>query len=173
MVRPSDAFLEAEAEARQRDIEDKAGESLIPTYQPSDVPLWRGDERDWQRLCKVSKVIARDGPKLDLWKGWLTDMLMERDKGKYNPPEVSDDDSVIVVANESYQLPNERPLREWVLTILKNHVSIFVFFINCINSYEGKGISVCLCFPRFPSPIWGIIIEGWTFARISTWCTRR
>lgn len=127
MVRPSDGHLQAEATERQRNLEDNPMESLIPIYQPSESPLWRGDEYDWQRLRKVLKIIAMDGPKLELWRAWLTDIITEREPRKGKFPEALANNPVAAI-NENSQLMDERPSQEWILSILSNHVSTPPFY---------------------------------------------
>ncbi|GJJ09692.1 hypothetical protein Clacol_003916 [Clathrus columnatus] len=127
MFRPSDAHLEAEAKAKQREFEDRVGESLMLTYISEDVPLWKGDQYDWHRLHKLLKKIARDGPKIELWKAWLTDLIEERGSHKNKFREVSED-YIVMATNENHRLSSERPCREWVVSILKEHGRDFRHF---------------------------------------------
>lgn len=132
MMRPSDARLEAEIAIEHSRHEDAAGGS--ETDQIEDTLVWRGDEGDWNRVRKALKSLTRDGPRLDLWEDWLSDFI---GKGTYTPPHhressegrsarsTPDADAIADYTSRS----QEHPHRQWILTVLREHVSLRVTIV--------------------------------------------
>jgi len=130
MMRPSDTRLQAEAAVEDRRREDAARDSSART-EPEDVRVWRGDDGDWDRLRKTLKNLARDGPKLELWADWLADLIgddgpaqpdhkvtwTEDGSGQTTPKLQSESVSPTDTSLETH----EHPLREWLVSVLRDH----------------------------------------------------
>jgi len=110
--------------------------STSPTSsQPSlhaddgDPRIWRGDIRDWSRCVWAMKTLARDGRKLEVWKGWL-DIQQRMEKGKRK--QWTEDDDTISHHQTVLLLPDfghgpsidiAPPPIEWIVSVLETHGS--------------------------------------------------
>lgn len=136
MMRPSDARLQAEAAVEDR-CEDETNMSESRTEHLEDTVVWKGDEDDWNRVRKALKSLARDGLKLDLWTDWLSDLIGD---GIFTPPRLGGDDPKQYIPDtqpgvvaDSTSRSQERPHREWILAVLREHVSFHVFISSLLN----------------------------------------
>jgi len=123
MMHPSGARLEAEAAAKECGHENAADSATLASHF-IDVPIWRGDSGDWQRLRWCFKRIGRDGPKIDLWTEWLSDLIGNRaivQSPRKQWTEDDETDSADLVVEAERQMSFERPRREWMLAVLREH----------------------------------------------------
>ncbi|KAF8516146.1 hypothetical protein BU17DRAFT_92978 [Hysterangium stoloniferum] len=123
MMHPSDARLEAEA-ATESGHEDTGDSATAASSQFIDVPIWRGNSGDWERLRWFFKRIGRDGPKIDLWTEWLSDLIGKRAIAQSPRKQWTEDDetdSADLVMEAERQMSSERPRREWVVAVLREH----------------------------------------------------
>jgi hypothetical protein len=131
MMRPSYARLQAEVALEDSRREDVATSS--EQDQTEDTLVWKGDEGDWNRVRRSLKNLTRDGPRLDIWEDWLSDLISER---MYTPPHCKDSSQdrsagstpnahpeAIANCNSRSQ---EHPRREWILSVLREHASLHV-----------------------------------------------
>ncbi|KIJ27196.1 hypothetical protein M422DRAFT_71733 [Sphaerobolus stellatus SS14] len=128
MMRPSDARLAAEAVVDKLGQEYRESEGTETVSEGGDTRVWRGDEGDWTRIRRTMRALGRDGPMLDLWREWLTDMLEGKER-RVNHGRTATMDTFV---QETFEIQpgeivgkdavwNERPQREWVLAVLRHH----------------------------------------------------
>lgn len=152
MMRPSDAHLQAEAAVEECKGED-APSGASREAQPEDLRVWRGDSGDWDRLRNMLKNIARDGPKLELWADWLSDLIgvdtitLPHSKiwmSGYPTSELGPE-----AATDATPRLRERPPREWIFTVLREHVCslMLVPTIDLISLYRERNFAIISSIP--------------------------
>jgi hypothetical protein len=130
--------------------------------------VWRGDAaEDWDRCHALMKRVGRDGRRIELWKTWLSGLLLSTEEQalRHEPrPQQWTEDSRLMPSEADYaakQLePRPPPLevnRTAIANVIRTHVSVrcpFRFVWTLTVARRGKKLYIPLYTPTLAPSFW-------------------